>query len=461
MAYLQSLISSLSVVLPGTNLAHFFEIISGVYSISGGGVTQLNISRYCSISYRSVQRFMSSEIIWHKLYGRLFLEYIKGYAGEYLIVIDDTVEDKAGKCTDKIGYFYSSKIGKAIKSVSFGVLSIVAVGKGKSFVLDFEQMEQDKAKSSKNKAKKAEKAKAQKAKQEALAGGKEVEKGKAGRKPGSKNKNTVKVESESYRVLEALLKRALPFLSEILIKARYLVGDGAYGNLTACLIASENDLFLISKLHHNTALFYAPKVKKGKQIYGDRVDFGDLDAHKIKEQDEEGCILTFFQLKNVRNRSIKMPLNVVIIRCFDKNTKKTGFAILFSTDLGLDGMLIAQYYSLRFQIEFNFRDAKQYFGLSDFKSTQPKQLTNAVGLSFFMVNLSNIISGRAKTQGGFEMLSILDIKACFRAILYSKTLNNTPVLGIDNILDHSNIETLKRLGVVNMNKGDGQMPQRA
>ena len=41
-------------------------------------------------------------------------------------------------------------------------------------------------------------------------------------------------------------------------------------------------------------------------------------------------------------------------------------------------------------IEFNFRDAKELFGLSDFKSIKEVQVSNSVGLAFFMVNLSAI-----------------------------------------------------------------------
>ena len=67
MEQLPSLILSLSSLIPSANIGHFLSIIEGIYSISSGGVTQLKISRYCSISYRSVQRFMSCDIAWHKL----------------------------------------------------------------------------------------------------------------------------------------------------------------------------------------------------------------------------------------------------------------------------------------------------------------------------------------------------------------------------------------------------------
>ena len=63
--------------------------------------------------------------------------------------------------------------------------------------------------------------------------------------------------------------------------------------------------------------------------------------------------------------------------------QKYGFVILFSTDLALEGMTLVDYYALRFQIEFNFRNAKQYFGLSDFKSTKSTQVTNAMFSLFY------------------------------------------------------------------------------
>jgi hypothetical protein len=61
---------------------------------------------------------------------------------------DETVEDKAGKYTDKIGYFYSGKLCKVIKSISIGCLSLIALDKEESCMVDFEQMEQNKVNNS-------------------------------------------------------------------------------------------------------------------------------------------------------------------------------------------------------------------------------------------------------------------------------------------------------------------------
>jgi putative transposase len=67
------------------------------------------------------------------------------------------------------------------------------------------------------------------------------------------------------------------------------------------------------------------------------------------------------------------------------------------------------YYSLRFQIEFNFRDAKQYWGLEDFMNLTPTGVTNAANLSLFMVNVSYRL--RADMRQRHPDYSILDLKA--------------------------------------------------
>lgn len=41
-----------------------------------------------------------------------------------------------------------------------------------------------------------------------------------------------------------------------------------------------------------------------------------------------------------------------------------------------------------FSLEFNFRDAKQYWGLEDFMNISQTAVTNAANLSLFMVNFS-------------------------------------------------------------------------
>ena len=77
---------------------------------------------------------------------------------------------------------------------------------------------------------------------------------------------------------------------------------------------------------------------------------------------------------------------------------------------------LIDYYSLRFQIEFNFRDAKQYWGLEDFMNVKPTAVTNAVNLSLFMVNLTYRLLGDFRQSD--PAASVLDLKAYFRGQRY-------------------------------------------
>jgi putative transposase len=80
---------------------------------------------------------------------------------------------------------------------------------------------------------------------------------------------------------------------------------------------------------------------------------------------------------------------------------------------------------LRFQIECNFRDAKQYWGLEDFMNVTPTGVTNAVNLSWFMVNVAYRL--RADIQQCDPDYSVLDVKADCRGYKYvAETIKMLP-----------------------------------
>ncbi len=89
---------------------------------------------------------------------------------------------------------------------------------------------------------------------------------------------------------------------------------------------------------------------------------------------------------------------------------------------------IIDYYSLRFQIEFNFRDAKQHWGLEDFMNIAQQKVYNAANLALFMVNLSYILTLQ-------NNMTTLDLKTWFRAGKYVRhTLKSLPDFADDNFI---------------------------
>ena len=109
----------------------------------------------------------------------------------------------------------------------------------------------------------------------------------------------------------------------------------------------------------------------------------------------------------------------------DLDTLATAHVVLFSSDLTLTYDKLFAYYCLRFQIEFNFRDAKQFWGLEDFMNITPTAVTNAANLSLFMVNLAyRLLLDFRPTQPAF---SVLDLKALARGQRYvAETIQSLP-----------------------------------
>jgi hypothetical protein len=116
------------------------------------------------------------------------------------------------------------------------------------------------------------------------------------------------------------------------------------------------------------------------------------------------------------HHSFSHNLNIVIIHKTNIKTGRTAHVVLFSSDLTLEYDKIKDYYSLRFQIEFVFRDAKQYWGLEDFMNIKETPVNNWANLSTFMVNFSH---GLRKNDAMKEM-SVLDLKAHYHGAKYVK-----------------------------------------
>jgi len=116
------------------------------------------------------------------------------------------------------------------------------------------------------------------------------------------------------------------------------------------------------------------------------------------------------------HKEFAQPLNVVIIVKTNLRTQAQAHVLLFSSDLTLAYASLVDYYGLRFQIEFNFRDAKQYWGLEDFMNVTPTGVTNAANLSLFMVNVAYRLQVDRRQHDPDD--SILDLKADCRGYKY-------------------------------------------
>jgi putative transposase len=204
------------------------------------------------------------------------------------------------------------------------------------------------------------------------------------------------------------------------ISLTYLVLDGHFGHHNALQMARQHNLHLISKLRCDAALYFpyaGPYAGRGPhRKYGDKVNYAKLPVQYRKATTVEGPLQTCIYQMQLLHKEFTQPLNVVIIVKTNLRTQAQARVLLFSSDLTLAYTSLVDYYGLRFQIEFNFRDAKQYWGLEDFMNVTPTGVTNAANLSLFMVNVASCLQADRRQRD--PDYSILDLKADCRGYKY-------------------------------------------
>lgn len=241
-----------------------------------------------------------------------------------------------------------------------------------------------------------------------------------GRPKGSTNKVKENVEISLYlKFIQNLLLEVMLLIGKN-IHVKYGVLDGAFGHNDALQMVKLGGLHLISKLKKNSKLYFpyegAYSGRGAPRKYGDRINYKNIPIKFLKKSSCEKSIKTDIFQMTMLHKLFSQKLNIVIMIKENLKTKTSDFVILFSSDLNLDYETLIDYYKLRFQIEFNFRDAKQYWGLEDFMNIKETPVKNAINLAFFMVNLSHILINNIRPHNA--EFSVQDLKAHFRGSKY-------------------------------------------
>ena len=205
--------------------------------------------------------------------------------------------------------------------------------------------------------------------------------------------------------------------------------DGHFGNHNALQMARQSHLHLISKLRYDAALYFpypGPSAGRGPhRKYGRKLESRNIRAQYLQETTVEGHIQTCVYQAPLLHKEFAHALNVVSIVKTNLHTQTRGHVILFSSDQEITYDTRRDYYSLRFQSEFNFRDAKQYWGSEDFRHVTPTGVTNAANLALFMVKVAYTL--RAGLHPDDPDYSVLDLKADCRGYKYvEETLKLLP-----------------------------------
>ena len=371
----------------------------------------LGVSRWSEKggSYSTIERFFNSNIDWGLLNWKFIKTHLIRKKSIYLLGGDEVVISKDGKHSYGLDRFYSSLENRVRKSLAFLNISLIGVDARKAYSLINKQI----IKESKEGCVKDKSAKKSKSKKK---------KNKRGRPKGSGNKDKKEVELSPYlKFVQNTIKEALQWINRE-VNIVYFVYDGAFGNNSAVQMVKRCGLDIISKLQKNSALSFPNEEKySGRgapKKYGEDIDYKNLPEKHLKSDvtDEKSHIQTKIYQMEMLHRKFADRLNIVIIQKIDTITGKMTHVNLFSTDLTLGYDKIVDYYSLRFQIEFVFRDSKQYWGMEDFMNIKKTPIYNWTNLSSFMVNFAHGLRQNHAMKG----MSILDLKAHCHGLKYVK-----------------------------------------
>lgn len=345
-----------------------------LYISCRGRVNFLQFGRQGSRYEKTYRYHYEKEFDWSSLNSMLIKEYC---TSDLVIGFDPSYISKSGKHTPGLGSFYSGVAGGYKKGLEIGGLAIIDVNQNTAY--HYESVNTPNNYSDKNKGK------------------------------------TI-VDHYAGLIIERSEK--LEHLSTI------LAVDGYFAKKKFVdAICEKTNLEIICRLRDDANLRYILnepiKGKRGRpKEYDGKVDLKNIDKTKFKKEYENEDVRLYGLILN--SVGLKRNIKVCIAEFLGKDGGVRTQKIFFSTKLERNTIEIYKYYKARFQMEFIFRDAKQYTGLDQCQARSEKKLNFHFNASMTAINMAKCILRNDVDKNISIPLSIGDLKLKFqnRNMLY-------------------------------------------
>ena len=310
-----------------------------------GKVNFTRMGRYGKRGEQCYRQTAERNVDWLKMNTWLCDFAFKDGKGRKAIAIDPSYIKKSGKSTPHIGSFWSGCAGAVRRGLEILGIGVIDIDLRECMML--------------------------KAVQTAVDGGKDKE------------------EMSLYEWYAKALEDNKDSLRRI---TDILVADSAFSKKPFVDRMLELGFNVVSRLRRDAALYYLwdgkPTGRRGRpRKKGERIDLENLDMSKVKAVDVDESTGKAYALK-AWCKSLGREISLVI-----HFLPEGGHRLYFSTDKDMDGRDVMECYCTRFQIEFCFRDAKQFAGLTDCQARDVRKLDFAFNSSFTAVNVAKIVGG--------------------------------------------------------------------
>ncbi len=336
-----------------------------------------NLSRYGEYSERTYRRQYQKSVDFIPFHAQTIAAAIEP-SREQIAAIDCSFISKSGKQTWGVDNFYNGSISKSQKGLEISVISVVDVSAHQAYTLCVKQTATTERKP--------------------IPDAKPTVKKK--RKSKSKAKTKTKTEPMISERVKGYLEQLKTAHAHLPTAVKYLAADSFYSKKSVVDGVVALDLHLVSKLRIDADLRYCytgeQKPKGAPRKYDGKVDLSDLSRLVFGGELANG---TKMYSQVVWHVSLKRKIRIVYL-VDQRNPDKQRVALLFSTDTTLDPFRLHEYYKSRFQIEFIFRDAKQFTGLCDCQSRQQQSLAFHFNVSLAALNIAKLEQQKTQSDTG-------------------------------------------------------------
>jgi hypothetical protein len=337
---------------------------------------------------------------------------------ESVLAFDPSYIPKSGEHTAGLGHFWNGSGGRAERGLEAQALSWVDVTANTAYTISAEMTPPGSSATPSTDTPASPDAPAN---PETVPAKAPSRRKKAKTKTKTKAKADPKAQDDDSRVDAYLahLNRVIP--KHDLARLRYLTADGYFSKVKFVDGVVALKLDLISKLRRDADaryLYTGPYAGRGApRRYAGKVDWTHRDPAVFTAVASPDSALRL-ETALVYLPRLRRRVRVVVV--IHPRTQR--LALLFSTDLDLDPVTLYRYYKARFQIEFLFRDSKQFAGLTHGQARRTDALTFQVNASLTAVSLSKLQA--VQTYGHFptpfSMASL--VRRCFNEHFLKKIL---------------------------------------
>ena len=287
-------------------------------------------------------------------FNRSFLESTKGH--RIAIAIDPCYISKSGKKTPGLDWFWSGCASAMKRGLEFLGLSVIDADAKDVVFLKAEQTFTEKCR---------------------------------GRKPKC-TKGMKEPDSLTGWYLRILSRNAKQLLSI----CNVIVADAYFSKESFVTGVISLGFNIISRFRDDVNLKYiyrGPKTgKKGRpQKFAGKVNLAELDMNIFREETSTDGNQTYrLYTADVWAVSLGREVRVVIVDYIDTDKKRQTRKVFFCTDLTKSANDIFDIYRTRFQLEFVYRDGKQFTGLTHCQARNKEALSFAFNASLSSVNVA-------------------------------------------------------------------------